>query len=236
MKKDVRAVYAKTAGIYDRRNSNPYTMKMRKMELRFLKRFAKGRILDVGCGTGFHLPYLGDVVGLEPIEEMRKIAEKHRKRVVDGDVENLSFRDNEFDTVVCMYSVLNIVRWERAIKEMCRIAKSGVVLSVSSVYDKGYTLEEKKSLNMDRYVQTKSVHVHGMKMTMHLFTKEEITREFEKNGFDLIAFDSLYRGATPKWGNFQGFSMKDRWEMFLDRFRDKRMGCLYIMAFQKRKP
>jgi ubiquinone/menaquinone biosynthesis C-methylase UbiE len=231
MRKDAREVYGRTAGIYDRRNSNPYTMKLRDMELSFLKRFARGRILDVGCGTGFHLPYLGDVVGLEPVREMRKIARKHGKRVISGDVEHLDFRDKEFDSVICMYSVLNIVDWKRAIKEMCRISKERVVLSVSSVYDKGYMLEEKKSLHIDEYAQVKKVHVQGMKMAMHLFTREELVEEFEKNGFRLVGFDSLYRGANPKWGNFQGFSPKERAQMWLDRFRDRKWGCLYVMAF-----
>ncbi len=233
MRKDTRKVYGRTAGIYDRRNSNPYTMKLREMELRFLKRFAKGRVLDIGCGTGFHLPYLGDVVGLEPVKEMRKIARRHGKRVISGDVEHLGFREKEFDSVICMYSVLNIVDWKKAIAEICRIAKDSVVLSVSSVYDKGYTLEEKRKLHIDDYAQVKKVHVQGMKMRMHLFTEEELVGEFRKNGFFLIGFDSLYRGANPKWGNFQGFSFRDRMEMWLDRFRDRKWGCLYVMAFRK---
>jgi len=233
MRKDVRDVYAKTAGIYDRRSSNPYTMKLRGTELRFLKRFAKGKVLDVGCGTGFHLPYLDDVIAIEPVREMRKIAEKTGKKILDGDVEKLGFREKEFDSVLCMYSVLNVVDWKKAIKEMCRVAKGNVVLSVSSVYDKGYTLKEKEELFLDKYAQIKKVHVHRVKMWMHLFTEEELVKEFEKNGFILSVFDSLYRGASPKWGNLQGFSFRDRLEMLLDRFRNKKWGCLYIMAFNR---
>ncbi len=233
MRKDARKVYGKTAGIYDRRNSNPYTMKLREMELSFLKRFAKGRVLDVGCGTGFHLPYLDDVVGIEPVKGMRDIAIKTGKEVIDGDVEKLPFGEKVFDSVICMYSVLNVANWKRAIREMCRVSRGNVVLSVSSVYDKGYTLEEKKSLYLDKYAHVKKVHVHGVRMRMHLFTKEELTREFQKNGFGLVGFDSLYRGANPKWGNFQGFTLKDRAQMFLDRFRDREWGCLYVMAFRR---
>lgn len=233
MRKDAREVYEKTAGIYDRRSSNPYTMKLRGMELRFLKRFARGKILDVGCGTGFHLPYLDDVLGLEPAEGMRKIARKTGKRIVNGDVEKLPFGEREFDSVLCMYSVLNVVDWKRAIREICRVCRGNAILSVSSVYDKGYSLEEKRNLHADKYAQVKKVHVHGVRMRMHLFTKEELTREFARNGFGLIDFDSLYRGANPKWGNFQGFSLRDRWEMWLDRFRDRKWGCLYVMAFSR---
>lgn len=233
MRKEVRKVYGETAWFYDRRSSNPYTMKLRGMELNFLKRFAKGRVLDAGCGTGFHLPYLEDVVGVEPVKGMREIARKTGKRVVDGDVEKLAFRDREFDSAICMYSVLNVVDWKKAIRELCRVAKESVLLSVSSVYDKGYTLREKRSLHIDRYAQVKKVHINGIKMWMHLFTKEELTGEFERNGFVLSGFDSLYRGANPKWGNFRGFTMKQRVEMWMDRFREKSLGCLYVMAFKR---
>ncbi len=231
MRKDAREVYEKTAGIYDRRNSNPYTMRFRGMEIGFLKKFAKGRVLDAGCGTGFHLPYLDDVIGLEPAEGMREIAMKTGKEILDGDVEKLPFGEREFDSVICMYSVLNVADWRKAIGEMCRVCRGSVILSVSSVYDKGYSLKEKKSLRVDKYAQVKKVHVHGVKMRMHLFTREELTTEFQKNGFGLVGFDSLYRAANPKWGNFQGFSLRDRAQMFLDRFRDRKWGCLYLMAF-----
>jgi hypothetical protein len=72
-------------------------------------------------------------------------------------------------------------------------------------------------------------------MRLHLFRKEELVKEFGKNGFSLVGFDSLYKGANPKWGNFQGFSLKDRCQMWLDRFRDRDLGCLYVMAFQRKQ-
>jgi ubiquinone/menaquinone biosynthesis C-methylase UbiE len=232
MRKDAREVYEKTAGIYDRRSSNPYTMRFREMELGFLRRFARGRVLDAGCGTGFHLPYLDDVVGLEPSKGMREIAKKTGKEVIDGDVEKLPFGGGEFDSVLCMYSVLNVVDWKKAIAEMCRVCRGNVIVSVSSVYDKGYTLGEKRKLHIDEYAQVKKVHVHGVRMRMHLFTEKELVDGFGKNGFRLVGFDSLYRGANPKWGNFQGFSLRDRMQMWLDRFRDRKWGCLYLMAFR----
>lgn len=66
---------------------------------------ARGRTLDVGCGTGRNLPlYQGDarVVALEPSWEMLGKARRRAPDVplVRGSAEALPFKDGAFDTVV----------------------------------------------------------------------------------------------------------------------------------------
>ena len=66
---------------------------------------AKGRVLEVGCGTGRNLPrYVehGVLVAMEPRAEMleKARARSHGALFVQGSAEALPFRDGAFDTVV----------------------------------------------------------------------------------------------------------------------------------------
>ncbi len=65
---------------------------------------ARGRVLDVGCGTGRNLPlYAGQVViGLDPARESLARARRRAPNValVRGSAEALPFKAGAFDTVV----------------------------------------------------------------------------------------------------------------------------------------
>ena len=88
-------VYDKTAIIYDLRGGNPYTERVRGREAQMIAKHARGRVLDAGCGTGYHLRALGDVVGMDISEEMVKLARKTGKQVRKGDVEKLKQEGQE---------------------------------------------------------------------------------------------------------------------------------------------
>lgn len=70
-----------------------------------------GRVLDLGCGTGFFLAELverhPDAVGLDISHEMLKVSEQYvpDARVLTADAENLPFRDACFDAVFCKGSL-----------------------------------------------------------------------------------------------------------------------------------
>lgn len=78
------------------------------------------RLLDVGCGTGFHSTYLQNlgykVIGLEPSYSMAKIAKKKGLRnIIRTPIQDLSIEGvrNHFDAVLCMFDVLDYVRSEQ---------------------------------------------------------------------------------------------------------------------------
>ncbi len=229
-------VYDETAVIYDLRTWNPYTERVRVEEAMLLERHARGRILDAGCGTGYHLRALDDVIGVDASGEMVRLARKTGKPVRKADVEKLPFRDDEFDTVLCMYSVLNVCDWRKAVRELCRVARDSgkVIVSASSLYDRGYgSVNEKMGVKPGRYTQTKKFHIKGKKLRMHLFTREELEGEFRKHGFVLEEFGSVFRGMVPHWGLWKRFSLRERLNLFVDRFRPGEYGCFYIMVFKK---
>lgn len=233
--KHAEQVYDETAVNYDSRSGNPCTERVRAAEARMIERHAKGRLLDAGCGTGYHLRALENATGVDVSAGMVRLARKTGRPVKRADIEGLPFRRDGFDTVLCMYSVLNVCDWKKAIGELCRVAKpSGkIMVSVSSMYDKGYiSLKEKRAVRPDSHSQVKRFHIEGRKLMMHLFTIKEIEREFRRHGFVLDELDSVFRGVVPMWGLWKRLSLRERVGLFMDRFMPVEYGCMYLMAFR----
>jgi SAM-dependent methyltransferase len=111
-----------------------------------LVRFARIKenitVLDVACGTGvvgLTAARLGaKVKGLDLTPNLIDRAKENAKLMevsaefLEGDVEKMPFKNEEFDTVVSQYGHMFAPRPEIAIKEMARVLKPGGVLSFST--------------------------------------------------------------------------------------------------------
>lgn len=94
----------------------------------WLVRGAKGRTLDVGCGTGRNLPLLGAgvrAVGLDPQMDALRSARRKAPAVplVCGSVEALPFRDGAFDTVVSGLVFCSVARPLQGLSEAKRVLR-----------------------------------------------------------------------------------------------------------------
>jgi len=104
---------------------------------RAICRHARGRVLEVSCGTGRNLEYLAasseveDVVCTDVSRPMLDVASQkakeagvlQRKRVVfrTMDAQELAFRDAQFDTVVDSFGLCSCDDPVGALKEMARV-------------------------------------------------------------------------------------------------------------------
>lgn len=103
------------------------------------------RALDLCCGTGdiaFALAKRGaDTTGLDFSPQMLEVADarnRHKEpkseirnpKFMQGDAQQLPFKDNSFDIVTVGYGLRNLTRWERGLEEMSRVAKPGARLIV----------------------------------------------------------------------------------------------------------
>jgi ubiquinone/menaquinone biosynthesis C-methylase UbiE len=93
---------------------------------------ARGRVLEIGAGTGAnlrHYPDVDELVLLEPSEPFarrigRKLEESGRQAtVVSGRAESLPFDDESFDTVVMTLVLCTVEDQSRALTEVRRVLK-----------------------------------------------------------------------------------------------------------------
>lgn len=95
-------------------------------------------VLDVGTGTGRAALALAArgarVTGVDASADMLAVAERRAAAAklavtfVHGDAHGLDFPDRSFDAVVCLRVLMHTPDWRRSLAELCRIARSRVVL------------------------------------------------------------------------------------------------------------
>ncbi|WP_193162473.1 class I SAM-dependent methyltransferase [Microbulbifer hainanensis] len=97
---------------------------------------ARGRVLEIGFGSGLNLPYydiekVEFVWGLEPSAGMRRRARHNVSRSpidvrwLDLPSEEIPLDDNSVDTVLLTYTLCTIPDWHKALEEMRRVLRPG---------------------------------------------------------------------------------------------------------------
>ena len=110
--------------------------------LEAISRLPSGRVLDVGCGTGYLTQHLGgEVVGLDQSAAMLDIA---RERVpwadfVQGDALNMQFADGSFDLVFSsnFYGLLREAELKRFLDDARRVAGEIVIVEPTRLFSQG---------------------------------------------------------------------------------------------------
>ena len=145
----VRHAYRRWAPVYD------FTFGLvaeagRKHAVRIINR-RKGRVLEVGVGTGLSLPCYGEhltITGIDLSPEMLAKAQDkvERKRLGhvaalhEMDAGALAFPDEAFDTVVAMYVMTVVPEPDRVMRELERVCAAGgeVILVNHFSQDEGF--------------------------------------------------------------------------------------------------
>jgi len=116
-------------------------------------------VLEIGCGSGYYsevLPYLLrssiDYVGLDDSKAMIQLAcTRYKDRVfVVGDACSIPFEERTFDIVLDGVSLMHNVNYQRAVKEIRRVARSWCIFhTIPLLNNRGTTFLRKKAYGED---------------------------------------------------------------------------------------
>ena len=128
----VERFYGRGAERYHRAMSSASMRRMLRRSREEVGELVRGRLLDVGFGTGLSLPHYPpsvSVVGLDLSRHMllfgRAAAEGRPVSLVQADSERLPFADRSFDSVAFNLCLCTIPDPEAAIRDALRVARPG---------------------------------------------------------------------------------------------------------------
>jgi SAM-dependent methyltransferase len=94
----------------------------------------RGRVLELGCGTGLNFAHYrpdAEVTAIEPLDEFRSFATARAKTVAarihvqDGDAQALPFADHSFDGTLATLVFCSIPAASRGLQELRRVLRPG---------------------------------------------------------------------------------------------------------------
>ena len=107
----------------------------------------KGNILEIGVGTGKNLPYYhkeAKVTGIDLSPGMLSKAKERLKqlknsniKLIEMDAQNLKFKGNSFDYVICTFVLCSVPDPVKALREMKRVCKkNGKIIMIEHMLSK----------------------------------------------------------------------------------------------------
>lgn len=167
---DIRsAVFRDTTTYY---NSMPEGLVARQL-ISFVRKYASGSILDLGCATGNYsviLKSLGyDVKGADVNPEYVRRARERGidTAVIDGQV---PFLDKSFDTVICFEVIEHVADLDVVLSEAKRLAKKIVLFTTPN------------SEHVTELIQQGLMYEHFAELDhKNFFTKDSLTKALQKH-------------------------------------------------------
>jgi len=132
----IRRVYDRNPAGYQ--SGSVLTERLLAERRRKVGEIVRGRLLDIGFGTGSSLPHYPpsvDVVGIDASLGMLRFARSEALRLgrpihlVEMDAEHLAFPDRSFDSVAFNLCLCTIEAPERALQEALRVARPGAPMA-----------------------------------------------------------------------------------------------------------
>lgn len=146
----------------------------------------RGRVLDVGCGPGSMLHYLGkygEVVGVDSYLPALEMARTHFSgQLLDGDISRLSFSESEFSLVAACEVLYhrNIDDVQQAVNECVRVLKpGGHLVVVDSAYSACFSAHDRSA--------------HGARR----FNKAMLVKNFQDAGLEVVHVTYAYCLLLP---------------------------------------
>ncbi len=167
LKKNRRLVNKELKGIEKRKYFSPSLLSQYKKLVPVLNKYAKGVVIDVGCGDA---PYLDIVKNNISQYDTFDVEERDVKVTYLGDIQNMEkVPDNKYDTVLNFDVLEHVKEPRKAISEMCRVLKNGgkIIISVPHLS-----------------------RLHEVPNDYYRFTQYGLKYLLEKEGFEILLLES----------------------------------------------
>lgn len=185
--------------------SEPITFQRKKVTP-----LAKGKILEVGIGSGLNLPFydkskIEEIWGIDPSEELNAMAKKvaieecMNVNFITSSAEDIPFPNDYFDTVLITYTMCTIPSVLQANKEIKRVLKSSGKMIFC---EHGVAPDE----NIKKW-QKRLNSIWG-KIAGGCNINRNIPMLIKDSGFKIEEMDEMYLPKTPKIAgyNYWGYA------------------------------
>ena len=165
---------------------------------------AKGKVLDIGIGSGLNIPFYNSdkidiVIGIDPSHELIELAKelandsKASIELVIGSAESIPYPDNFFDTVLVTYTMCTIPNVAIANKEMWRVLK-----------DDGRLIFCEHGLAPDKKISKWQNRIDPFwgKIAGGCHLNRDIQKLITDAGFSFESLDKMYIPSTPKFAGY----------------------------------
>ena len=165
---------------------------------------AIGDVVEIGVGPGLNLQYynldtVNKVIGIDPSDELNKIAKKNANKVnLDiefnlSSAESIDLPTSSVDSVVCTFSLCSIPNPQKALKEIHRILKPG---------GKYYFCEHGISPDLSTRVFQYVTNVFYPKLSGGCHANRDIPKLISESGLKILEKDTMYLPGSVKFLGF----------------------------------
>ena len=165
---------------------------------------AIGDVVEIGVGPGLNLQYynldtVNKVIGIDPSDELNKIAKKNANKVnlnIEfnlSSAESIDLPTSSVDSVVCTFSLCSIPNPQKALKEIYRILKPG---------GKYYFCEHGLSPDLSTRVFQNVTNVFYPKLSGGCHANRDIPKLISESGLKILEKDTMYLPGSVKFLGF----------------------------------
>ena len=165
---------------------------------------AIGDVVEIGVGPGLNLQYynldtVNKVIGIDPSDELNKIAKTNANKVnLDiefnlSSAESIDLPTSSVDSVVCTFSLCSIPNPQKALKEIYRILKPG---------GKYYFCEHGISPDLSTRVFQNVTNVFYPKLSGGCHANRDIPKLISESGLKILEKDTMYLPGSVKFLGF----------------------------------
>lgn len=210
----IKHCYNRIATQWNERYENPVMRYRQQQEEIIISQYIKkGKILDLGCGTGKTIPFLKkfshNVIGIDISKQMLRQAKTHDVKLYCTESTNLPLKDKSIDTIISLYGPLQHTNNPKVVlTEIKRVLKENGIIILSLENRKGF-LPFMRRLFKGEYGKIRTLKLYKKKkvnfkknigVTLYYYTPKELYQLFKESKLKIITIRGVFFLLPPVFG------------------------------------